>query len=130
MSEDPRVTRFGRILRRFKLDELPQLFNVVSGEMSLVGPRPEVPSLLDRCSESERDALLSIKPGITDYASIEFRNEAELLRGQESPQDYYLKKILPRKAELCRDYIQTQSLAEDVTILMRTIRAVLSIDRR
>src|SRR5438132_3774427 len=91
-EDDPRVTRVGRFLRRYKLDELPQILNVITGEMSLVGPRPQVAWAVERYSEEER-AVLDVRPGITDYASVRFRDEGEILRGSANPDKDYFEKI-------------------------------------
>jgi len=120
-DRDPRVTKVGRLLRRCKLDEIPQLFNVLRGEMSLVGPRPEVPKFV-----SLHDALqievLSVRPGLTDPASIVFRNESLLLEKALDPERYYREKILPRKLALSRSYINHRSPRSDVGIIAKTLQ--------
>lgn len=121
-TDDPRVTRLGRFLRRTKLDELPQFLNVLSGEMSLVGPRPEVPEYTSMYSGDEL-LILSVKPGITDYASIEFADLDDLV-GREDPDDYFRRHILPRKNALRVEYVRNWSLAEDMRILRRTLARV------
>src|SRR5260370_9593645 len=108
-EDDARVTRLGRFLRKYKLDELPQLLNVLRGEMSLVGPRPQVPWAVDLYTAEER-TVLSIRPGITDYASVRFRNEGEILRNCENPDKEYFEKIHPEKMRLSLEYVRTQSL--------------------
>lgn len=119
-----RVTRVGIILRRTKADELPQLINVLVGEMSFVGPRPEVEKWVsvypDRWAY-----LLQVKPGITDYASITFRNEAEILAKSKNPEETYKNDILPRKLELNKQYIREQSFINDLSIIFRTIYTVV-----
>jgi len=112
----------GRFLRRTKLDELPQFLNVLSGEMSLVGPRPEVPEYTSMYSGDEL-LILSVKPGITDYASIEFADLDDLV-GREDPDDYFRRHILPRKNALRVEYVRNWSLAEDMRILRRTLARV------
>lgn len=124
-EDDERVTRAGRFLRRFKLDELPQLINVLRGEMSLVGPRPQVPWAVQLYTAEEQE-LLNARPGLTDWASIRFRNEAELLKGSADPDGDYLKKIAPLKHQLALQYVRQQSFRTDLRILAQTVRAVLS----
>ena len=119
-QEDPRVTGRGRLLREFKLDEIPQLINVVAGEMSFVGPRPQVDWAVDLYTEEER-ALLSVRPGITDYASLRFRNEAEILRGSRDPDRDYLEKIAPEKNRLGLEYIRTRSFRVDLGLIVKTV---------
>lgn len=124
-KRDPRITRVGATLRKFKLDELPQLINVIIGDMSLVGPRPELKKFVDLYNERQRQ-VLSIKPGITDYASLEFRNENELLEGKADPVNYYIAEILPAKLDLSLGYLSHQSVWVDLKIIVRTIWAVVS----
>jgi|SRR2546422_4357700 len=123
-GDDPRVTRTGRFLRKYKLDELPQLFNVLLGEMSLVGPRPQVPWAVDLYTEEER-CILRVRPGITDPASLEFRDEGEILRASTNPDKDYLEKIHPEKMRLSLEYVRTQSFWLDCKILWQTVAAVL-----
>lgn len=126
VGADPRITRAGAFLRRTKLDELPQLLNVLLGEMSLVGPRPEVPRYVERYPPDARREVLSVRPGITDEASIEFRNESELLARSSDPELTYVEEILPRKLEHHRQYIRSRSLAGDVGIILRTLGRIAS----
>lgn len=126
-DDDPRLTRAGRWIRRLKLDEIPQLLNVIKGEMSLVGPRPEVPSEVDLYTPEER-RLLSVRPGITDLASLEFHNEGEILKGSPDPHEAYRRLIRPEKIRLGLDYVQNRSLALDLKILGKTA-AVLARSR-
>lgn len=123
-DNDPRVTRVGRFLRIYKLDELPQLLNVIKGEMSLVGPRPQLLWAVKLYSEEER-RILSVRPGITDYASLRFANEGELLRGSANPDQDYLEKIHPEKTRLALEYVRDRSFAVDCRILARTLLAVI-----
>ena len=123
-EDDPRVTGVGRVLRRWKLDELPQLWNVLIGEMSFVGPRPEVSQEVSLYTEEERK-LLSVLPGITDFASIRFRNEGELLRGASDPHEAYRRLIRPEKINLGLKYVRTRSFVTDMRILWLTVKAVL-----
>jgi lipopolysaccharide/colanic/teichoic acid biosynthesis glycosyltransferase len=131
-ENDPRITNIGRFLRKYKLDELPQLINVLKGEMSLVGPRPQVPWAVELYSE-EGKKLLSVRPGITDYASIKFRNEAEILKGSADPDKDYLEKIAPEKLRLGLEYINNRSLWLDIQIVFKTIvvlfRKSVTLDR-
>jgi lipopolysaccharide/colanic/teichoic acid biosynthesis glycosyltransferase len=124
-DDDPRITRIGRELRRIKLDELPQLFNVLTGEMSLVGPRPEVPQEVARYTDEER-VLLSVQPGITDWASIRFRDEGAILKGSADPHETYLRVIRPEKMRLSLEYVRDRSLETDMRILAATLKALIS----
>lgn len=119
-DDDPRITKVGRLLRKYKLDELPQLFNVLKGEMSLVGPRPEVPLEVDRYTPPQRE-LLSVSPGITDWASIRFRNEGEILRGSPNAHETYREKIQPVKILLGLEYARHHSLWIDLRIILATL---------
>jgi lipopolysaccharide/colanic/teichoic acid biosynthesis glycosyltransferase len=127
-GDDPRLTHIGRRIRRYKLDEIPQLFNVLRGEMSLVGPRPEVQHYVDMYSAEER-LILSVKPGITDWASIQYRDEAEILRGSQDPERDYMEKIRPGKILLGLQYVRRQSVWIDFGILAQTIRALFTTPR-
>lgn len=122
---DRRVTRVGGFLRRSKLDELPQLFNVLAGDMSLVGPRPEVPRYVEMYPPELRSLVLSVRPGITDEASIEFRDESALLAGASDVEKVYVSEILPRKLELYARYVRNHSIRGDLRILLRTIVLLL-----
>lgn len=123
-DDDPRITKFGRFLRTYKLNELPQLINVLKGEMSFVGPRPQVEWDVKIYTEEEK-AILSVTPGITDYASIRFHNEGEILRGSIDPDKAYAEKIRPEKLKLQLEYVRTRSLWVDFKILVKTFRALL-----
>ncbi|HVB56307.1 MAG TPA: sugar transferase [Candidatus Acidoferrales bacterium] len=123
-EDDPRVTRVGRFLRKYKMDELPQLLNVIRGEMSLVGPRPQLLWAVERYSPEEKE-VLSVRPGITDYASLRFRNEGEILRGSMDPDKDYFDKIHPEKMRLSLEYVRRQSFWLDCDILVRTLGAVI-----
>ncbi|MBX3141224.1 MAG: sugar transferase [Trueperaceae bacterium] len=124
VGADPRITKVGAFLRAWKIDELPQLANVVKGEMALVGPRPEVPRYVELYTPEQR-RVLSVRPGITDPASIEFRNESELMAEQPDPELYYREVIMPRKVQLNLDYLARRSLGTDLGILFATAKAVL-----
>lgn len=118
-DDDPRITRIGRFLRKFKIDELPQLVNILLGEMSFVGPRPQVASDVALYTEEERE-ILSVLPGITDYASIEFHNEGEILEGHPDPDRGYVELIRPEKIRLQLHYVRTRSFLVDMKILAAT----------
>lgn len=126
IGDDPRITRAGRFLRRYKLDELPQFVNVLLGEMSVVGPRPEVPTYIAHYPPTARELILSIRPGITDLASIAFRDESALLASAKDPEACYVEEILPAKIEHCIEYVQRRSFKLDMLIVWRTAMAVLS----
>jgi lipopolysaccharide/colanic/teichoic acid biosynthesis glycosyltransferase len=121
---DPRVTKVGKFLREYKLDELPQLINVLKGEMSLVGPRPEAPFYFGYYTEEERVAILSVRPGMTDSASLRFHDEGKLIAGP-NPIAEYIDTIMPQKVRLQLEYVRDQSLAKDVRIILRTIGVIL-----
>lgn len=118
-GRDPRVTRSGYYLRKYKLDELPQLINVLKGEMSLVGPRPEVKKYVDLYSAVQR-RVFTVKPGITDYASIAYAEENELLSKSSEPEQTYIQEIMPAKLALNLKYVEEQGLMTDMKILFRT----------
>lgn len=123
-GDDPRLTRAGRLLRKYKLDELPQLFNVLIGEMSLVGPRPEVQQYVDMYTPEER-VILTVKPGITDWASLWNSDEGALLAGSTDPERTYLEEIRPTKLRLQLEYVRRQSVLTDLTILGQTLVALV-----
>lgn len=122
---DPRITRSGQWLRSTKVDELPQLVNVLRGDMSLVGPRPEVPKYVAYWPDDARNVVLSVRPGISDPASIEFRREADELAEAPDPERHYVEVILPRKVQMYCDYVRTRSFIGDLRIVMRTLRTVV-----
>ena len=124
-GRDGRITQVGYILRKFKLDELPQLYNVLVGDMSFVGPRPEVPKYVE-LYDQEQLKVLEVKPGITDLASIEFRNENELLEKYDNPDKAYIEEIMPQKLKLNLVYINSQSLFLDVLIILKTILKIIN----
>ncbi|MGZ4829833.1 MAG: sugar transferase [Candidatus Angelobacter sp.] len=124
-ANDPRITRAGHFLRKYKFDELPQLMNVLKGEMSMVGPRPEVMEEVRLYTAREKDLLL-VRPGITDWASIKFRDEDELLRGSADPHRAYHELIRPEKIRLGLRYVQVHSFVIDLQILFWTFVAVLT----
>lgn len=126
IGEDKRITSFGRILRRYKLDELPQLIDVLVGNMSLVGPRPEVPRYVARYPEDVKTIVLSVRPGITDLASIEFRDESNLLGASENPEQDYVEKILPIKLAYYRRYVTERSFWLDLQLIFLTVRMIIA----
>lgn len=121
---DERITRPGRFLRKYKLDELPQLINVLCGSMSLVGPRPEVRKYVEMYDDNQLK-VLQVKPGLTDYASIEYINESEILAEADNPEEKYIKEIMPQKLSLNLHYIKDMSLLNDLKILFKTIGRIL-----
>lgn len=123
-DDDPRITRAGKRLRKYKLDELPQLINVLTGDMSLVGPRPEVKRYTD-LYEGEERAILTVRPGITDWASIWNSDEGALLAGQADPDRYYEEHIRPEKIRLQLRYVRERSFRTDLSILAETLRVIL-----
>jgi lipopolysaccharide/colanic/teichoic acid biosynthesis glycosyltransferase len=120
-SDDPRLTKVGKFLKKYQLDELPQLINVLLGEMSLVGPRPEVKMYVDMMSEEERKTILSVRPGMTDLASLWDFHEGEILRGSPDPEKTYQKKIRPEKIRLQLEYVKKRSFLLDLKIIIKTI---------
>lgn len=124
VGRDNRITRMGRLLRKTKLDELAQLLNVFIGEMSFVGPRPEVPKYVNMYTPYQRQVLL-VRPGITDYASIAYRNENDLLEGAENPERMYIDVIMPDKIELNMRYLREISPLADIRLILSTIVAVI-----
>jgi len=124
-GRDSRITRIGYYIRKYKIDELPQLINVLIGDMSLVGPRPEVRKYVDLYNQ-EQLKVLSVKPGITDYASIEYSNENEILGKAENPEEVYIKEIMPTKLKLNQKYISEKGLFRDVKIIFKTIKKIIA----
>ena len=122
-ERDSRITRSGIIIRKYKLDELPQLINVFTGDMSFVGPRPEVPKYVDLYTEAQRH-VLDVRPGITDMASIKYINENELLGKANNPEDYYIHTIMPDKLSINLEYVKNNSFMDDVTIIFKTLSKI------
>lgn len=123
-GRDSRITRMGYFIRKYKIDELPQLLNVLFGDMSLVGPRPEVRKYVDLYNEKQKQ-VLSVKPGITDYASIEYSNENELLGKAKNPEQVYIEEIMPAKLKLNLKYIDEQGIRTDLEIIFKTIGKII-----
>jgi len=128
-DNDKRVTRSGRWLRKYKIDELPQLFNILKGDMSFVGPRHEVSKYVDLYNERQKE-ILSGKPGITDWASMKYMDENESLANVPDPEDYYIKDIMPSKAEINLKYVAEHNFWTDIKIIFLTIRNVFFKDRQ
>ena len=124
-GHDPRITRSGYYIRKYKLDEFPQLINVFKGDMSLVGPRPEVRKYVDMYTE-EQMHVLDVRPGITDLASIRYRNENELLERVNDPDKYYVEVIMPDKLRINLEYVARHSFTFDIRLIFQTFRAIVS----
>lgn len=123
VDKDPRITRVGQFLRKTKVDELPQLINVLKGDMALVGPRPEVPHYVE-LFRRDYEEILKIRPGITDLASLKYRDEAAILEQSENPEEEYLRRVLPEKIQLAKDYMKQSSFFFDVTLIFKTLLKV------
>ena len=124
IGRDPRITAVGAFLRQWKLDELPQLWNVLSGEMSVVGPRPEVPRYVAVYPPQVRDVVLGVRPGITDPCSIHLRHESDILARADDPERFYVETLLPEKLRISGDYARNQSMGSDIAIIARTILSI------
>ena len=124
VGKDDRITKIGMFLRKYKLDEIPQLINVLLGDMSLVGPRPEVPKYVALYTEGQKE-ILKVRAGITDYASIEFSDENDLLASEADPEKAYIEKIMPKKIELNKKYLSEISMLTDIKIILLTIKKIL-----
>lgn len=122
-GKDARVTRVGYYIRKYKIDELPQLINVFVGDMSFVGPRPEVRKYVDLYTE-EQLHVLDVRPGITDAASIKYRNENELLAAQADPEQYYIQVILPDKLQINLEYVATHTFVKDIQLICQTLKSI------
>jgi lipopolysaccharide/colanic/teichoic acid biosynthesis glycosyltransferase len=128
-DDDPRITRVGRFIRKYKLDELPQLINVLTGEMSFVGPRPEVQHYVEMFSKEEK-AILNVRPGITDWASLWNPDEGKILEGSPDPEKAYMEKIRPTKIRLQLKYVKERSFIKDLKIILQTLLTILSTRNR
>lgn len=126
IGRDPRITRVGHLLRHYRLDELPQLIDVLTGQMSLVGPRPEVPRYVAHYPPALREQVLAVRPGITDPASLEHIDEASLLAQAADPEREYVEVILPRKLARQADYAARATLASDLRVILETLRLLLA----
>lgn len=124
-GRDPRITNIGFFLRKYKLDELPQFINILIGDMSFVGPRPEVPKYVEMYNEQQMH-VLDVKPGLTDYASIEYMDENDLLAKSDNPEKTYIEEIMPAKLKLNLRYIDDKSLITDLKIIVRTLFKIVS----
>ena len=124
-TDDPRITRIGKYLRKYKIDELPQLINVIKGDMALVGPRPEVKHYVDMLTREQKWFIFAVKPGITDLASIRFHNEAQILDGEEDPEAYYRDVIRPEKVRLQIEGIKNKSFWYDLKLIFTTLWILL-----
>mgnify|MGYP006118802935 FL=1 len=124
-GKDPRITKIGYFLRKFKLDEFPQLLNVIKGDMSIIGPRPEVRRYVDMYSK-EQLKVLSVRPGLSDFASIEYINENELLGKSDNPEKTYIEEIMPAKLQLNLKYIEQKSFSTDIKLIFKTIGKILN----
>ena len=125
VGADARITRSGRFIRAYKLDELPQLLNVLLGDMSIVGPRPEVPRYVALYPATVRDEVLSVRPGMTDWASVQYRSESALLAHSSDPERTYVETVLPAKLALCQQYVRERSLLLDLKIIAMTLGILL-----
>lgn len=124
--DDSRLTKIGKFLKKFQLDELPQLINVLKGEMSLVGPRPEVKLYVDMMTDEEKGTILSVKPGMTDIASLWNFHEGEILKGSPDPEKTYMEKIRPKKIQLQIEYVRNRSFWLDIKIILKTILKIFT----
>ena len=124
-GKDPRITKTGYFIRKYKLDELPQIINVLKGEMSFVGPRPEVRKYVLLYDEVQKK-VLNVKPGITDVASIKYRNENELLEGSDDPESFYIKEIMPVKLKMNLEYINDRSFFKDIKVILNTLKTIFT----
>lgn len=123
-GKDPRITSIGYYLRKLKLDELPQLINVLKGDMSFVGPRPEVRKYVEMYNEMQRQ-VLSVRPGITDVASIKYKNENEILQGHDNPEEFYIRNVMPDKIEMNLKYLNDRSFLKDIRVILQTFSAIV-----
>lgn len=126
-ERDDRITPIGKFLRKTKLDELPQLLNVLTGDMSLVGPRPEVPFYVELWPEKDRNIILSIKPGITDYATLYYSDEQSVLANADNPEKAYITKVMPHKLKLYRNYLIDRSFRLDFYLILSTLAKMIGI---
>lgn len=128
VGKDSRITNSGKVLRHYKLDELPQLIDVLFGKMSLVGPRPEIAEFMNLYPDDVRQKILSVRPGITDWASIQMIDENDLLAQYDNPHDAYVEHIMPQKARFYVEYVDNQSFLGDIKIILATIKKIVHRD--
>ncbi|MBK8551421.1 MAG: sugar transferase [Ignavibacteria bacterium] len=124
-EKDSRITKTGYYLRKYKLDELPQLINILKGDMSFVGPRPEVRKYVEMYNEDQKK-VLSVAPGITDVASIKYRNENEILEKSDNPEEFYINNIMPDKIRLNLEYLNQRSFLKDIGVIFKTLREIIN----
>ena len=129
IGADPRITPLGHFLRESKIDELPQLLNVLRGEMSLVGPRPEVQKYVDTWTAEQKEVVLSVRPGLTGPASVKFHDQTALLAQYADPEKAYIEVILPEKLRLCMDYVRKGTVLTDISLIIRTILTLMGLKR-
>ena len=129
MGADPRITRIGHFLRKTKFDELPQLINVFTGDMSLVGPRPEVARYVEMFHK-DYEEILRVRPGITDAASLKYQNEAELLARSANAEEEYVRRVLPDKLKLAKDYVEQASFFYDLGVILKTAPKLFGVNAR
>jgi lipopolysaccharide/colanic/teichoic acid biosynthesis glycosyltransferase len=127
IGANPRVTKLGAFLRDSKIDELPQLLNVVTGDMSLVGPRPEVPKYVDKWTDEQKRVVLSVRPGLTGPASVKFRDQTDILAQYADPELAYETIIMQEKLKICADYVQHATFMTDITLILKTVLALFRI---
>ena len=128
-SHDPRITRIGSLLRKTKIDELPQLFNVLIGDISLVGPRPEVPYYVSKWPDACKKTILSVKPGITDYATLYYNDEQAVLAKAEDPEKAYLKEVMSHKLRMYEQYVKDQNFWLDIRIILATLLKIVGLGK-
>ena len=124
-GDDPRLLKIGKTLRRYQLDELPQFLNILKGDMSFVGPRPEVPSEVALYDKETKEIILSVRPGLTDLATLSNVHEEEILKGQVDPHEAYRRLIQPQKLKLAKEYVQKKSFWLDLKIIFKTLKAAI-----
>ena len=126
-DKDPRITKIGYVLRKYKIDELPQLWNILKGEMSFIGPRPEVPEYVALYNTEQRD-VLNVRPGLSDYASLDYINENEILSKYSTPEEAYTNIVMPQKLQLSLKYIDDMSIKTDMSIAIKTIIKIFNVN--
>ncbi len=124
-ADDPRLLKIGRLMRRYQIDELPELINILKGEMSFVGPRPEVSSEVELYDAETKRIILSVKPGLTDLATLENVHEEEVLRGAKDPHEAYRRLIQPQKLKLAKEYVKSRSFWLDIKIILKTLKSAI-----